>query len=458
MQNPHQQPQPKPSRMVAAVVPVSLLASIGAALSLHWPLYIGLLLAWVASAAYAYWRKFSPTQILAASWQGMRRMGTVCAVLLLIGCIVALWMDSGAIPYLTQLGAAHIQAGNLLWVAFLLAALLSLVIGSSIATWSVLGPPLMGLAAPAVSPMLAGALVSGGMVGDRASPMSSSLVLMSSVTEVPQHAALKQLIRTLLVPAGLTALAFWLVNRTIIPPESVNPVGALSHSGAWYSLILPALLIVLAVLRVPLLYNLISALVVGVLYCWFALHIPLSTILRDAWFGVAAPWSHQAKAVGGLLPMLSAVLLILSAGAFQGATVLGESIQMLTQQLLSRIRNRLVFGAVAYALCALFTLFMGSQMLSIVMSENTLEEPFRSRALPREALLQVLADTAELFPAVIPWNLLGLQSAVIFNVPTHAMAPFAWYIYLTIAWSFVWFTIHWNFPNQKNERALCTHS
>jgi NhaC family Na+:H+ antiporter len=428
------------------------------ALIWHWPLYAGLLLAWVASAAYAYGRKFSLVEILAASWQGMRRMGTVCAVLLLIGCIVALWMESRAIPYLTDLGAAHIQAGNLLWVAFLLAALLSLIIGSSIATWSVLGPPLMGLAGPAVAPILAGALVSGGMVGDRASPMSSALVLMSSVTDVPQHAALRQLIRTLLVPAGLTALLFWLVNRTVMPQESLVHASLPSHSGTWHSLMLPGLLVAMAVLRVPLLYNLACALVVGLLYCRFAAHIPLPTILSGAWHGVAMPWAHGSKPVGGLLPMLSAVMLILSAGAFQGVTVLGESIQTLTRHALSRIQNRLVFGAAAYALCTTFTLFMGSQMLSIVMSENTLQEPFRSRSLPREALLQVIADTAELFPAVIPWNLLGLQSAVIFNVPTHVMAPFAWYIYLTIAWSFLWFNLRWNFPSEKNERALCTHS
>lgn len=424
----------------AWTVPVALL--LGIAVSLIWrlPIFAGLLMGYVWSALYAKWQGHSWRALCLATLCGMQKLWLICAVLLLVGGIVAVWMDVGTIATLVHLGSSFLQAGNLVWMSFLLATALSMIIGSSIATWSILGPPLLAMTPSHLAPWVAGALVSGGMVGDRSSPMSSSIILMGTACAVPLKRVLHQLNRSAVLPFLVTLCAYVLANQTLRVPV-VHPARIESFAEQWWVVIPPLLVIVLAALRLPLLFNLCFAFILAVVMDELTIHPPGASLVTSIWQGHLWSQSDHVTHVGGVAPMLTAVALIATAGAFQGVTSLGRSIDMLTAKWFLRIQRRWTFVLSAYAVCLIYASMMGSQMLSVLMSGNTLKPQFEARGLSASTLLQVIADAPELLPAIIPWNLLGLQTFAILRVPTLVMAPYAWFIILTLTLS-IYRTLH----------------
>ncbi|WP_425387045.1 Na+/H+ antiporter NhaC family protein [Alicyclobacillus contaminans] len=174
---------------------------------MKWPIYLGILIGYLWSTAYTK-ANHSWGKVFRGTWSGILNMWKVCVVLLLVGLIVALWMVSGTIPFLTDVGSTLIRSSNIIWITFLLSIGLSMLIGSSIATWGILGPPLLALTPPHWSAIVAGALVSGGMVGDRSSPMSTSVMVMSKAADMSPTQTLHQLLRTAIMPFLLSAIVF----------------------------------------------------------------------------------------------------------------------------------------------------------------------------------------------------------------------------------------------------------
>lgn len=420
----------------AWTVPLALLIGIVVSLTFHWPIYMGLIIAYVGSVVYTRRRGFGWKGMVVASLRGIAKLWRVCAVLLLVGGVVALWMDTGTIPALVQLGSSFIHPDNILWLSFLLASALSMVIGSSIATWSVLGPPLLAMTPPHLTPWLAGALVSGGMVGDRSSPMSSSVVLMGAASGVPLQRVLYRLNKTAILPFALTVCAYIVVNQGL---QTHATLAASPHGPvpSWLVVAPPLLVILCALVRVPLLMNLAAAFVIGVGLDIYQSHPSEGGLWTSVWAGNALPQGGHFVHTGGVFPMVAAVLLIATAGAFQGITALGGSIDSLTLSWFDRVHGKWTFVLSSYAVCLVYSMMMGSQMLSILMSGNTLRSQFEQRGYHAEQLLQVIGDAPELLPAVIPWNLLGLQTFAILKVPTLEMAPFAWFIYFTLGFSVI---------------------
>jgi Na+:H+ antiporter, NhaC family len=418
----------------AWTVPVALLLGVAVSFACRLPIFTGLLTGYVWSTLYAKWLGHSWRVLLTATLSGMRKLWLICCVLLLVGGIVALWMDIGTIPTLVQLGSSFLEARNLVWMSFLLATALSMSIGSSIATWSILGPPLLAMTTPHWSPWIAGALVSGGMVGDRSSPMSSSIVLMSTACEVPLKRVLRQLNRSAALPFIVTLCAYVLVNQALHIPV-IQPAHIQLFAGQWWIIVPPLLVILLALLRLPLLYNLCFAFILAVVMDELSARPTGASLVKFIWYGHLWSQADHVVHVGGVAPMLMAVFLIAAAGAFQGVTTLGRSVDTLTAKWFHRIQRRGTFVLSSYAVCLIYASMMGSQMLSVLMSGNTLKPQYDVRGLSASSLLQVVGDAPELLPAIIPWNLLGLQAFAILRVPTLVMAPFAWFIILTLAFS-----------------------
>ncbi len=69
----------------------------------------------------------------------MRDVDYVAGMMLLIGGLVALWMQIGTIPSLIYFGFKYLADFNLILTAFLICMAMSLMIGSAIGTLSTIG-------------------------------------------------------------------------------------------------------------------------------------------------------------------------------------------------------------------------------------------------------------------------------------------------------------------------------
>ena len=177
--------------------------------SLLWALAFGLL----CFSGHAFRLGFRPREIVGLCGRGVRTIGNILKIFVLIGMLTAVWRSAGTIPYIIHHCLPWVDPAHFhLWV-FLLCSLLSLLLGTSFGTASTLGVVFMLLARTAgLDPLMtAGAVMSGIYVGDRSSPMSSSAALVCALTGTSIYDNVRLMWRTSLLPFFLVCLAYVLL-------------------------------------------------------------------------------------------------------------------------------------------------------------------------------------------------------------------------------------------------------
>ena len=118
---------------------------------------------------------------------GVKQIATAAMIMLLVGCMVAVWMAAGTIPTLLYYGMKIITPKLFLPICFILPAFMAVCTGTSWGSISTIGVVLCGMSAGLGIPvgMAAGAVISGAFFGDKMSPLSDTTLLASSSTEVP---------------------------------------------------------------------------------------------------------------------------------------------------------------------------------------------------------------------------------------------------------------------------------
>lgn len=98
----------------------------------------------------------------------------VIYILIAVGIVIGTWVYSGTVPYLIYLGLKLISPQMFLVTAFLITAVVSTATGTAWGSIATAGLALIGVASEMGIPMgmAAGAIISGGVFGDKMSPLS----------------------------------------------------------------------------------------------------------------------------------------------------------------------------------------------------------------------------------------------------------------------------------------------
>lgn len=154
---------------------------------------------------------------------GLGKAWIVVQVLIVIGLLTASWIACGAIPYLVRLGTLLIRPHVFLVCCFWLCAAMSFLLGTSFGTANTVGVVLITIArAGGVSiPMTAGAILCGIYFGDRSSPMSSSLLLLSTLSETRLYDNVRMGLASSAIPFALASGGYLLCSY-------VSPLSAAS--------------------------------------------------------------------------------------------------------------------------------------------------------------------------------------------------------------------------------------
>lgn len=156
-----------------------LIMMISFAFIMHFPIYIGIIACIIYIVLMALSNDYRLLPLLCIS-KSFNTVKNVMCMLLLIGAILPIWMASGTLPTLLHYSFMHLSNLNIPLSAFLISSFLSMMLGTFIGTLSILGPLFMSLAIGLTIPLplVAGALISGSVLGDRLSPVSSNFHLI----------------------------------------------------------------------------------------------------------------------------------------------------------------------------------------------------------------------------------------------------------------------------------------
>lgn len=115
-----------------------------------------------------------------------KRSFPIIKILILISILISVWLSCGTIPSIVYYSLKYINPNLFILFCFLIAAVTSILIGTSFGTVSSIGIPLIIIAQASNLNLnlVGGAIMSGAYLGDRCSPLSSSLLLLCNLTKV----------------------------------------------------------------------------------------------------------------------------------------------------------------------------------------------------------------------------------------------------------------------------------
>ncbi len=381
------------------------------------------------------------------------------AILMTVGMIIGVWILSGTVPLLIYYGLAILSPGIFLIATALICAVISLSTGTSWGTVGTVGLALMGigegLGVPAY--LTGGAVVSGAFFGDKMSPLSDTTNLAPAVCGTDLWSHIRGMIPTT-GPAMLVALAIYgflgmSYAGGAMHSENVELISNKLQETfylSWWLLIPPAVVVVLALKRLPALPSIFSGVVLGGIVAVIAQGVSLHDVFNamqngyTSDTGIAAVDTLLSK--GGIQSMTWVITLVLIALGFGGILEQTRCLEVVLENVLKVAKGR--FGLIAASTGASVgtNAVTGDVYLSIALPGRMFAPAYRGRGLSTTNLSRSVEDGGTLISPLIPWNVGGAFVSGTLGIPTLAYAPVAFACWLSPLFGLLWAATGWFVP------------
>ncbi|MDO4249707.1 MAG: Na+/H+ antiporter NhaC [Neisseria sp.] len=375
-----------------------------------------------------------------------------------IGLLVAALMMSGAIPTLMYYGFDLISPHFFYISAFVLCSVIGISLGSGFTTCATAGVAFLGMAEAfdANPAIVAGAVVSGALFGDKMSPLSDTTTIAASIVGVDLFDHIRNMMFTTIPAWILTAVFLWLLTGNVADADLSN-IAAMQQqlvaSGLvhGYALLPFAVLIVLAVRKVNAIYTIITTIFTAIAVTY--IHSSPTLGQLGGWFfsgykpaeGLDLGTVGKLVSRGGMESMFfsqTIVILALSLGGLlQGLGVLPALLAGVTHLLTGVGRATAAAAATAFGI----NFLIGEQYLSLLLTGNTFKPLYERLNLHPRNLARTIEDSGTVINPLVPWGVYGVFLAGILGVPVVDYVPYAFFCYLslilTLIYGFTGFTI-----------------
>jgi len=417
---------------ICAVIAIGLFAY---QISLHSLLLICLLIA-ACSAWFLYRDGFQP--IIKAMNSGVQRALVSIYIFMLIGVLIAAFIQSGTVATLIYYGLSFISPSIFLPTGLILCSLMSLATGTSWGTVGTAGIVLLaiGTAMQIPAPIVAGMIISGATFGDKMSPVSdtTNLAAMAARTEITQH------IRSMLKTTG-PAYLICLGTFTVIgiqyadnqaPIENIRELLTGLQQAYQIQLInlLPLLTMLLLIyFKVSALPAMFSAAIVAILLAVGIQNTPLTEVLNALFAGGSADTGivtlDNLLTRGGINSMMWTLSLALLALALGGILDRFGFLEVLICGLLRSVKRQGSLITMTISSCFIANMTLGEAYMSIILNGQLYRDTYDQRNIDRSILSRSLEEGATLTTALIPWTTGGAFFATTLGISVIDYAPWA---------------------------------
>ena len=368
-----------------------------------WALLGGLAVFWLLGLRLG----FTNAQLWEMAWEKCKKSLIVVSVIALIGVITGLWRVSGTIAFCIVRGVELVTPGLFLFIAFLLCAALSYVLGTSYGVSSTMGVILMALArSGGVSPAVtAGVVLSGVYFGDRCSPASSAAILVAAVTETDLYRNVRQMLKTAALPTVLTMGAYLLLSfRHPITAVDETVLASLrgGFSISWTALLPAAVMFLLPLFKVPIKLAMCASIAcAAVLACTVQGFSP-AEVLSAAWGGYhpADPTLSAVLGGGGVTSMTASYVIVLLAGLYSGILEGTGALEPLSGRA-EALANRVGRFPAMTGISVLTSAILCNQAVASIMVQQLMGRTYASR----EELAMDIENSVILIAGLIPWSI-----------------------------------------------------
>lgn len=361
-------------------------------------------------------------------------------IFLLIGALIASWIAAGIIPAMMVVGFKLVSTKIFVPSTFLVCAIIGTSIGSAFTTASTVGLALMGMGtALGFNPaLIAGAVISGSVFGDKMSPLSDTTNLAAAVAGTDLFKHIKNMMWTTIPALVISFLLYLFLGSQANVTTSANQINDLTatlqdnFTIRWWSSLPIIVMVVCSLYKIPAVATLLLniSLSIGL----FILQTPgvklteVANIIENGFVsttGVASIDSLLSR--GGLMSMMGSIALIILTLALGGLLMEFGIIETLMAPLALKLTSagKLVSATVLGGVLA--NIMIGEQYLSIILPGKALKPSFDKTDLDPSVLSRALEDSGTVLNTLIPWGVSGVFMANTLGVPTLAYLPFCFF-------------------------------
>ncbi len=400
----------------------------------HIPLIIGT----VTAALVAF--KFGHTwkDIQEMMFTGIKLAMPAILIIMLVGLTIGAWLGGGVIASMIFYGLKIINPTYFLVTITIICALVSLVTGSSWGTMGTIGVAAMGIGLSMGIPaaMIAGAVISGAYFGDKMSPLSDTTNLASGLTGTDLFEHIKYMLYTT-IPGLVIALIVYAIlgmrfGKDSASTTDIDQIIATLQTEFTISpllLLIPLIVIVLVIRKVPA----IPALIVGIVLGYFCQvfvqggtpAIAMETLQSGFSINSSNEMVNELFNGGGLESMMYTVSMTIVAMTFGGILEYSGILQVIMERVLRFVKSTGALIATTIGTGIFTNATCSEQYISIVVPSRMFAKSYKEKGLASKNLSRALEDGGTLTSVFIPWNTCGVFIYGTLGVHAFAYAPFA---------------------------------
>lgn len=440
----------KTSLLEASIVLGLIILSISVGvIGLHLSPNITILFAISVSIFYMIIRKMPLEMVNNGIVSGLKPGIIPIFIFLLVGALIAVWIQAGIIPTLMVVGFKIISVKWFVPSVFLVCAIVGSAVGSAFTVMSTIGIAFFGIGTTlGLNPaLIVGAIVSGSVFGDKMSPLSESTNLASAIVGADLFKHIKHLMWST-VPAFIVSLILFAVlglnntNADLSEIDTVINVLESNFSISFWSLIPIALMLICAWKKIPaiitILLNVIVAVIMIIIQDPSAKIANIATVVESGF--ISETGNTQIDLLlsrGGISSMMPTVALIILTLSLGGILMEMGLITTVINSLVKRLNATWQLIVVTLLSSIGVNIFIGEQFLSVILPGNAFKEAFKEKNIDPVVLSRTLEDGGTVINYLIPWGIAGSFVASTFDVPTLVYLPFTFFSLLSPVFSII---------------------
>lgn len=440
----------KPSLLEASIVLGLIILSISVGvIGLHLSPNITILFAISVSIFYMIIRKMPLEMVNNGIVSGLKPGIIPIFIFLLVGALIAVWIQAGIIPTLMVVGFKIISVKWFVPSVFLVCAIVGSAVGSAFTVMSTIGIAFFGIGTTlGLNPaLIVGAIVSGSVFGDKMSPLSESTNLASAIVGADLFKHIKHLMWST-VPAFIVSLILFAVlglnntNADLSEIDTVINVLESNFSISFWSLIPIALMLICAWKKIPaiitILLNVIVAVIMIIIQDPSVKIANIATVIESGF--ISETGNTQIDLLlsrGGISSMMPTVALIILTLSLGGILMEMGLITTVINSLVKKLNATWQLIVVTLLSSIGVNIFIGEQFLSVILPGNAFKEAFKEKNIDPVVLSRTLEDGGTVINYLIPWGIAGSFVASTFGVPTLVYLPFAFFSLLSPVFSII---------------------
>ena len=408
-----------------------LIASISCVIILDLPLFWGLLTTCIFGFFLIKYKRHLPKLIR----HNTKSVYKTMLLMFLISITLPVLMSSGTLPTLIFYVSDWMVGHNLLLSAFWVSLMLSMVLGSAIGTLTILLPLFSSIALQSGInyPLLLGALISGIYIGDRCSPISSALHLLSQLTETDYRKNVKTLLISAVLPFILTSILFLIIgSESIITSQMVSEITKLNQQfdlSLWRLLPL-GLMLILITIRQPI------ARVLGMVFMLCSAMTLVQGIEFKVFFNyLIHGYDHidfSYIRTSGFKQMINVILVILLSGVLNSYLEADGLIKPMIDPFTTRIRSKRHLIVNTGLLSILLCMITCSQAMTSIITGKYLSPYFEKHKIPKTYLVMACSNTGLSIVAMIPWNVNGIMIFELSGIKTLDYLGYSFFVLILL--------------------------